>query len=247
MAPPAGVAAASGGVAAGHSRSLRGGLRLPRRPWPAAARAAASFPAGSGHARPRGPPGRRSGGPRQGRPVASPRRRLVDGLDQPQDGAPLSGALAVAPGRGVGADRRRGCLPGWARALRRARRSRRDRPVHLQRRARLPPDRPQLLHDGDLDLTNNLARPDYLPFYWRELGVDLRSVRPGLEGGLCARLYQTFQVILLLPGLRDGRPRGGRAHHERPRRGGDGTRLLALPGHRGDQSGRPSWHGWERR
>jgi hypothetical protein len=57
-----------------------------------------------------------------------------------------------------------------------------------------------LLHDGDLDLTNNLARHDYLPFYWGELGVDLRSVRPGPEGGLYARLYQTFQVILLLPG-----------------------------------------------
>jgi hypothetical protein len=96
-------------------------------------------------------------------------------------------------------------------------------------------------------LTNNLARQDYLSFYWGELEVDLRSVRLGLEGGLHARLYQTFQDILLRPGLRDGRPRGGRAHHERPCRGGDGTRLLALPGHRGDQSGRPSWHGWERR
>jgi hypothetical protein len=57
-----------------------------------------------------------------------------------------------------------------------------------------------LLHDGDLDLANNLAARDYLPFYWAALSQDRRAIRPTPDGQMFARLYQGFQTVLLLPG-----------------------------------------------
>jgi hypothetical protein len=57
-----------------------------------------------------------------------------------------------------------------------------------------------LLHDGDLDLANNLAARDYLPFYWGALSRDRRAIRTMPDGQMFARLYQGFQTILLLPG-----------------------------------------------
>ena len=57
-----------------------------------------------------------------------------------------------------------------------------------------------LLHDGDLDLANNFAARDYLPFYWGALPRDLRAIRPAADGKMFALLYQGLQPILLLPG-----------------------------------------------
>jgi hypothetical protein len=57
-----------------------------------------------------------------------------------------------------------------------------------------------LLHDGDRDLTNNLARRDYLPFYWGELSREGPEIRPQPDGRILAPAYQGFQAFLLLPG-----------------------------------------------
>ena len=57
-----------------------------------------------------------------------------------------------------------------------------------------------LLHDGDMDLANNFATRDYLPFYWGELPRDPRAIRLGADGQMFARLYQGLQPVLLLPG-----------------------------------------------
>lgn len=57
-----------------------------------------------------------------------------------------------------------------------------------------------LFHDGDMDLANNFAGRDYLPFYWGALPRDSRAIRLGADGAMFARLYQGFQPILLLPG-----------------------------------------------
>ena len=57
-----------------------------------------------------------------------------------------------------------------------------------------------LLYDRDADLADNLARRDYLPFYWGELPTNSRAIRPTPDGRMYARLYQGFQPLLLLPG-----------------------------------------------
>jgi hypothetical protein len=61
-----------------------------------------------------------------------------------------------------------------------------------------------LLHDGDMDLANNFATRDYLPFYWGELPRDPRAIRLGADGQMFARLYQGLQPVLLLPGYAAG-------------------------------------------
>jgi hypothetical protein len=56
-----------------------------------------------------------------------------------------------------------------------------------------------LIHDGDTDLTNNLERRDYLPFYWGHLATEQQSAFLGdLQDSL--RVYSGLQPFLLLPG-----------------------------------------------
>jgi hypothetical protein len=64
-----------------------------------------------------------------------------------------------------------------------------------------------LLHDRDLDLANNVAARDYLPFYWGDLPRVRRAIQQTADGRMYSRLYQGFQPVLLMPGYAAaGRP-----------------------------------------
>ena len=47
-----------------------------------------------------------------------------------------------------------------------------------------------LLHEQDLDLADNFARADYLPFYWGRLTVQTPGVRATEDGRIYAEAFQ---------------------------------------------------------
>ena len=57
-----------------------------------------------------------------------------------------------------------------------------------------------LLHEQDLDLADNFARADYLPFYWGRLTVQTPGVRATEDGRIYAEAFQGLQPVWLLPG-----------------------------------------------
>jgi hypothetical protein len=57
-----------------------------------------------------------------------------------------------------------------------------------------------LLHEQDLDLADNFARADYLPFYWGRLTVQTPGVRTTEDGRIYAEAFQGLQPMWLLPG-----------------------------------------------
>jgi hypothetical protein len=57
-----------------------------------------------------------------------------------------------------------------------------------------------LLYDGDLDLADNFARADYLPFYWGRLTTRTPGIRTTEDGRIDARAFQGLQPLWLSPG-----------------------------------------------
>jgi hypothetical protein len=57
-----------------------------------------------------------------------------------------------------------------------------------------------LVHDGDIDLANNLAERHYRPFYWDRLTAATPGVRATEDGRIYASSFQGMQVALLVPG-----------------------------------------------
>lgn len=57
-----------------------------------------------------------------------------------------------------------------------------------------------LLHEQDLDLADNFARADYLPFYWGRLTTRTPGVRTTEDGRIYAEAFQGLQPVWLLPG-----------------------------------------------
>ena len=57
-----------------------------------------------------------------------------------------------------------------------------------------------LLHEQDLDLADNFARADYLPFYWGRLTTQTPGVRTTEDGRIYAEAFQGLQPMWLLPG-----------------------------------------------
>jgi hypothetical protein len=57
-----------------------------------------------------------------------------------------------------------------------------------------------LLHDRDLDLADNFARADYLPFYWGRLTTRTPGVRKTEDGRIYAEAFQGLQPVWLAPG-----------------------------------------------
>jgi hypothetical protein len=57
-----------------------------------------------------------------------------------------------------------------------------------------------LVHDRDLDLADNFARVDYLPFYWGRLTTRMSGVRTTEDGRIYADSFQGLQPLWLAPG-----------------------------------------------
>jgi hypothetical protein len=57
-----------------------------------------------------------------------------------------------------------------------------------------------LLHEQDLDLADNFARADYLPFYWGRLTTRTPGIRTTEDGRIYADAFQGLQPVWLLPG-----------------------------------------------
>ena len=57
-----------------------------------------------------------------------------------------------------------------------------------------------LLHEQDLDLADNFAGADYLPFYWGRLTTRTPGVRTTEDGRIYAEAFQGLQPVWLLPG-----------------------------------------------
>jgi hypothetical protein len=57
-----------------------------------------------------------------------------------------------------------------------------------------------LIHDADLDLADNLARADYLPFYWGRLTTRTPGIHATEDGRIFARAFQGLQALWLAPG-----------------------------------------------